>query len=100
MKITIDTKEDSAADIRKVIALLSKMIEGSSQQSANIFEDSTPILGATTEPDTEPDQPTGANAFANMFGGESERITTPDESSDEPTSSEESDEEAHSIIEY
>ena len=56
-----DTKEDSPADIRKVIALLSKMIEGTSHAS-NIFEDSGSNLSTETE--------TPTNAFANMFGGE------------------------------
>jgi hypothetical protein len=59
MKITIDTKEDSAADIRKVIALLSKMIEDSGH-SSNMFEDSGPSLGPGSES-------AAGNAFANMF---------------------------------
>lgn len=67
IKITIDTKEDSASDIRKVIALLSKMIEGNHAQ--NIFEDTGPIL--TTE--------TPTNAFANMFGGEMPKPETKQE---------------------
>ena len=61
MKITIDTKEDSPTDIRKIIALLSKLIEDSSEHHSNIFEDSSPGLGA--EPSNS-----GGNAFANMFG--------------------------------
>ncbi|MBW2966785.1 hypothetical protein KY342_06810 [Candidatus Woesearchaeota archaeon] len=62
MKITIDTKEDSATDIRKVIALLSKLIEDSSEHHSNIFEDSNPGL----EPNNS--EPNSGNAFANMFG--------------------------------
>ena len=63
MKITIDTKEDSVADIRKVIALLSKMIEGSGHHS-NIFEDdSSPGLDTSETSSSE----SGGNAFANMF---------------------------------
>ena len=62
MKITIDTKEDSATDIRKVIALLSKLIEDSSEHHSNIFEDPSPGLQSSgSEPDS-------GNAFANMFG--------------------------------
>jgi hypothetical protein len=65
MKITIDTKEDSAADIRKVIALLSKMIEDY-RHSSNIFEDdSGPGLGIS---ETSSSESAGGNAFANMFG--------------------------------
>ena len=63
MKITIDTKEDSSTDIRKVIALLIKLIEDSEHHS-NIFEDSNPGLG-TGSSDSESDS---GNAFANMFG--------------------------------
>ena len=64
MKITIDTKEDSVTDIRKVIALLSKMIEGSGHHS-NIFEDdSSPGLETSETSGSE----SGGNAFANMFG--------------------------------
>jgi hypothetical protein len=71
MKITIDTKEDSATDIRKVIALLSKMIEDSGHHS-NIFEDdSSPGLGTTSETsssEASSSESAGGNAFANMFG--------------------------------
>jgi hypothetical protein len=67
MKITIDTKEDSSADIRKVIALLSKMIEDPGHHS-NIFEDSSPGLGASETPGSES---AAGNAFANMFGDNS-----------------------------
>ena len=84
MKITIDTKEDSAADIRKVIALLSRMIEDSGH-SSNIFEDdSSPSLGSSSS------ESAGGNAFANMFG-------------DNPTLAEEKKEEKEDIpeiIEY
>ena len=89
MKITIDTKEDSAADIRKVIALLSKMIEDSGH-SSNIFEDdSSPGLGIS---ETSSSESVGGNAFANMFG-------------DNPTLAEEKKEEEEKedtpdIIEY
>ena len=61
MKITIDTKEDSPTDIRKVIALLSKLIEDSSEHHSNIFEDSSPGLRSESSG-------SGGNAFANMFG--------------------------------
>mgnify|MGYP006303704955 CR=1 FL=1 len=67
MKITIDTKEDSPADIRKVVAMLSKFIEH--EQPKDIFSSS-----AAPEPSSE-SEPT--NAFANMFGGEPKPNTTP-----------------------
>ncbi|MEE9525152.1 MAG: hypothetical protein V3V78_00915 [Candidatus Woesearchaeota archaeon] len=61
MKITIDTKDDSHEDIRKVIALLSKMIDESPMSSSNIFGESNSSSDEESEPAT-------TNAFANMFG--------------------------------
>jgi hypothetical protein len=84
MKITIDTKEDSAEEIKKAIQLLSALIQGRTKHS-NIFEDDTPVLGPTQE------EPSG-NAFANMFGG-----TPP--STPEPENQEEK-EDTLKIIEY
>ena len=97
MKITIDTKEDSPADIRKVIALLSKMIEGSVGHHSNIFEDSSPSLGGDNE------EPVGGtNAFANMFGGDSESKIedTPVLNADPEEETEEEKEDAPQMIEY
>jgi hypothetical protein len=59
MKITIDTKEDSAEEIRKAIHLLSALVQGRAK-SSNIFEDESP--GLKSEP--------AQNAFANMFGSD------------------------------
>ena len=76
MQITINTKEDSPADIRKVIALLSKMIEGSPEKHSNIFEESTPVLGASGNEEaglgesSSSEPASGGNAFAAMFGGD------------------------------
>lgn len=69
MKITIDTKEDSHTEIKKVITMLSKLVEDS---SPNVFE----------EPSSE-----GSNAFANMFGG-----STPTSEDDTPILGEEKEE--------
>ena len=100
MKITIDTKEDSSQDIRKVIALLSKMIEDSSENHSNIFEDDSPGLGSS-----EPETPS-SNAFSNMFGS-SDSDNTPvlptssaSEDGDEEETEEETEEEAPQIMEY
>jgi len=87
MKITIDTKEDSSAEIRKVITLLSKLIEGSSERHSNIFEDSSPSLEAESN--------SGGNAFANMFGGGS-----PSVSEDDDKDEEEEKEETPRVMEY
>ena len=59
MKITIDTKEDSHEDIKKVIKMLQHLVgEESYTNQPNIFEDSS----TPTE--------TG-NEFASMFGNSS-----------------------------
>ena len=87
MKITIDTKEDSAADIRKVIALLSKMIEDSEHHS-NIFkDDSSPGLGSSSSESS-------GNAFANMFGD------NPTLAGEKKKDKEEEKEEIPEVIEY
>lgn len=39
MKITIDTKEDSREEIRKVIRMLSNLVEASSEHHGNMFSD-------------------------------------------------------------
>jgi len=64
MKITIDTKEDSPTDIRKVIALLSKLLEDSPEKHSSIF-------------DSPSEDSSGANAFANMFGSNDSIDKTP-----------------------
>ncbi len=100
MKITIDTKEDSSEDIRKIISLLSTLVERSSSQSRNIFEDSGNSL-SLSEPDdvsinNSSDEPGSGNAFANMFGDndpDDERTPIIEPSSEE-------DEDSPSVIEY
>ncbi|MBD3355486.1 hypothetical protein GF361_05935 [Candidatus Woesearchaeota archaeon] len=100
MKITIDTKEDSSEDIRKIISLLSTLVERSSSKSRNIFEDSGNSLNLS-EPDDvslddSSDESEQGNAFANMFGD--------NDSNDDKTPilepSKEKEEDAPSIIEY
>jgi hypothetical protein len=85
MKITIDTKEDSAEEIKKAIQLLSALIQGRTKHS-NLFEDDTPVLGPAQE------EPSG-NAFADMFGGTSPPIP-------EPEKQEEKEEDTPKVIEY
>ena len=99
MKITIDTKEDSHEDIRKVISLLSKMIEGEESHS-NIFESSSSDSSSEGSP----------SAFANMFGSAepSSGPSTPSTEGDVPVAGEgstvveekEEEEEEPSIVEY
>lgn len=57
MKITIDTKEDSPEEIKKVISFLSGIVgEKEIMSNRNIFDDS------------KPSSDSGSNAFLNMFG--------------------------------
>lgn len=63
MKITIDTKEDSAEELKKLITLLSSLVEGKRADgrdivsNRNIFE--------------QEEAPTSAeNALANIFGAD------------------------------
>ncbi len=91
MKITIDTKEDSPADIRKVIALLSTLAEKREHHS-NIFEDSSPGLPmASSYPETpsstesNPPSPSSGGGIFNMFGDSSSTSSSSTEKSDYPT---------------
>jgi|SRR3989338_1116075 len=64
MQITIDTKSDSHDDIRKVISLLSRMIdEEKPARAADIFGNNT---GSSSSSESSP-----VNAFASIFGEES-----------------------------
>ncbi len=80
MKITVDTKEDSRDDIRKVIKMLQHLVGENaysnyepSASSRNIFDDPSPSLGSSSYPEQEPQshpdsEPT--NAFSAMFADE------------------------------
>ncbi|MFH1053181.1 MAG: hypothetical protein V1740_02075 [Candidatus Woesearchaeota archaeon] len=94
MKITIDTKEDSHEDIRKVIRLLNHLI-GESSESANglvsnrdIFSDSS---GSETPEhptvSSAPKSSTSGNAFVNMFGSFDNNPSPAPSSSARPTAS-------------
>lgn len=76
MKITIDTKSDSHDDIRKVISLLSRMIdEEKPARAADIFGNNTSSSSADSAP---------VNAFASIFGEEPKTNTSIQESAEEP----------------
>ncbi len=70
MKLTIDTSQDSHNDIRKAIKLLQSVVgEGpvySNSPSRNIFDDPSPSLAPSSEPEPVAEQDTG-NAFASIF---------------------------------
>ena len=69
MKLTIDTKEDSHEDIRKVIKMLQ-----------NIVGDSQEVF--TNQPSILPSQSSEANPFANIFGDTSSSSSPTQNSSD------------------
>jgi hypothetical protein len=75
MKISIDTKEDSHDDIRKVIKMLQHLVGEDSysnyKPSRNIFEDSSPSL-PVAEQSSSP-----TNAFSSMFGSDETIQNTP-----------------------
>jgi hypothetical protein len=76
MKISIDTKEDSHEEIKKVIKMLNHLVGESSYSNQNIFEDEpksknifddpSPSLSSTEPIQEETAAPT--NAFSAMFG--------------------------------
>jgi len=66
MKITIDTKEDSHQEIRKIIKMLSSLIgEETFTNQGNIFEDSSPEVN------------TGQNMFRMFDSGNAQPENTP-----------------------
>jgi len=84
MKITIDTKEDSSEEIRKVINLLSNIVKGDEMVNSNtdlfstskdVFSgtraDSNVDVAATSDSSTPIESSSNQNAFANMFGDSS-----------------------------
>jgi len=75
MKITIDTKEDSHDEIKRIITMLKHLVGENAVSNApkNIFESSDNTLGIgaydSDEPEKEKSEPT--NAFSAMFGDNS-----------------------------
>jgi hypothetical protein len=78
MKLTIDTKEDSHDDIRKVIKMLQHLVGENSysnsnniSSSRNIFDDPSPSLSTYSENNEKPVESVNpTNAFSAMFGDE------------------------------
>lgn len=80
MKITIDTKEDSHDEIKKVIKMLHHLVGDEKVYSnKDVFEDSSPEV------------PTG-NVFGNLFDDKNETA--------EPDVKEETEDETPEVIEY
>lgn len=67
MKITIDTKEDSADDLKKVVKMLEALLEGHVAAPFNMFGDLNPSSGSSSTGST---QSPGADLFS-IFGDDS-----------------------------
>lgn len=88
MIITINTKDDSHEDIRKVIRMLQHLVgEHSTFTGQNVFESSSSSLDSS--------QPT--SAFGAMFGSENTPLT---DSSSTETKDKKDDEETPEVIVY
>lgn len=106
MQLIIDTEKDSKEDIRKAVAFLSSLADGKTEHHSNIFEDSSPTLGESSEPEG------GTNAFSAMFGDDKTPILgasssednneTPilESSSQEESSEEKTEDEEPQMVEY
>jgi len=101
MQITIDTQKDSKEDIRKAIALLSSLADGTGERHSNIFESSDPSVDLPgSESSSE-----GSNAFVDMFGESSTSTKeTPEETPILPVNTEETesveDDDSPEIVQY
>ena len=88
MIITINTKEDSHEEIKRVIMMLQHLLgDHSTFTNRNIFEDSSPSLDSS--------QPT--SAFGAMFGSENTPLT---DSSSAEIKEKKDDEETPEVIVY
>ena len=102
MKLTIDTKEDSHDDIRKVIKMLQHLVGSDSysnydseSSSRNIFDDPSPSLSPSEQMDVSDEQESTVseeaqsaaptNAFSAMFGGNEPKPTYSDDNAEEAT---------------
>ena len=92
MKISIDTKEDSHQDIRRVIKMLQHLVgdnpvsnfEDDIPKSNNIFDDPDPGLPTfSNETNQQEESPAPTNAFNAMFGGEDSSSVESNEYSDD-----------------
>ena len=87
MKITIDTKEDSHEDIRKVIRMLNHLVGNDHYTNSSGIFDSSSDSAAEAVSDS-------ANAFSNMFNSESTQTT------EEKPKEKESHDDAPQVVPY
>ena len=94
MKITIDTKEDSHEEIKKVIGLLTHMVgEQPVSNQPNIFDDSD-SFGVSAPSEEAPVESTPApsgNVFGNMFDSSAQSPVDPSTTPETPSAEEKED---------
>ncbi|MEW5896403.1 MAG: hypothetical protein AB1668_01815 [Nanoarchaeota archaeon] len=71
MKVTIDTKEDSYEDIKKIMHLLTSIIERKEDTPANTSADTTAMMNMFSDPttnkiDAAPDKAPDFSSFLNL----------------------------------
>ena len=94
MKLTIDTKEDSHEDIRKVIKMLQHLVGDSPvTNQPDIFDDPNSFGIGSSEPETSA---SSGNVFGNMF----DTPQTNQEESFESKESSEDEEDTPEIMPY
>ena len=73
MKISVDTKEDSHEDIKKIIKMLQNFVgDHAYSNQGNVFNDSPPNIFEDDTPSLNPIVDEGeTNAFSAMFGDDS-----------------------------
>jgi len=97
MKITIDTKEDSHAEISKVIKMLQHLVGESpmTNQPTNIFNDPDSFGQESSEPIQSSNEQPASEGIFSMFGNASAPS-----GSEEPAEEPEEKEETPEIIPY
>lgn len=86
MKITIDTKEDSHSEIRKIISMLQALVGGTEEVYSNrdIFSEPGPeVTPSTSEP--------SGGVFGNLFSDDEKTVAEETETADTEETSEEPD---------
>lgn len=104
MKITIDTKEDSHSEIKKVISMLSALVGGEETTYSNkdIFSDSSPEVTPTSDSSKTPSPESSGGVFGNLFSNDKTGETAVEEKKEDekPEEKKEESDENVEIIPY
>lgn len=88
MKITIDTKEDSSEEIKKVIKLLQHLVGNesfSNVSNTDIFSNNSNEIENSSETDNPSETENSSGGLFNMFGGKTDQDTQQSTTNSEPT---------------